>query len=230
MRSENARVLHLKFHIPLKMRPVISGEVASEKKEEIKKIISYHDLKIKNNESVYRIGMSFLKEIEHGKTKHFGFVEMGNRSNDMTLFTYASFLNLNLEKAILVIVEDFSNVEFDRYREKFRDGALGKWKTKEWGDVCVVDHLELNQNKEETLDFMDDLKTEEFAAVLWSLPPTDLQKKIPKLFLNILNKLSSITYMIQPGITKNKPIEKSIEYFKCFDVKVKGILTKEVLA
>lgn len=194
--------------------------------EAISEVVPFYSLKLKNSQDVYKVGMSFVKDITNG-VKHFGFVTMSNLIDDLHLLVYGSFVNYNLKKPVLIVVKDFNDPAFDLYRHHFTAGTIGRWDTNDWGDLCVIDGKQLNTHSENSRSTDFDYLLEEFTAVFWALPSQDVQNVFNRFGLEVLGKIHSVTYVIQAGETKNTNLNKSTEYYQCFDIAVKGVLIRE---
>lgn len=192
----------------------------------INTIVPYFSLKLKNTPTVYKIGTSFLKDIEKGQ-KYFGFTSLSKQLNDLYLLVYASFINYSLKKPVLVVVRDFADISLDPYRSHFTDGTLWNWKTKDWGNLCFVDYKQIIKHSEELKNTDLDLITHEFKAVLWALPAGNVQTELQKSSLVVLDKINSISFVVSAGETKSKDIKKAAEYYQCFHIPVKGVLVEE---
>jgi hypothetical protein len=204
------------------------GEVKVEISEIIDDVIPFFSLNLKNSESVYKIGTSFLKDISKGH-KHFGFISLSKYPDDLHLLVYGSFINYSLKQPVLIVVRDMNDKSLDRYRQNFTEGTLWKWKTIDWGNVCLIDYNQINCHSEEFKNSNLNFITQGFAAVLWALPSGDVQNELQKGSLEILSKINSVTYIVSKGETKNKILKKSAAYYQCFNIPLKGILIGEGL-
>lgn len=191
-------------------------------------VIPFFSLKLKNSASVYKIGTSYLKDIANGQ-KHFGFVSMSKQLDDLPLLVYASFINYSLKKPVLIVVKDINDKAFDKFRANFTKGTLWKWQTNDWGNLCFIDYKQINKYTEELKQLDLSFITDEFVSVLWALPSGNVQDELQKSSLNIISKISSVTFVICKGETKNNDFKKSAAYYQCFDIAIKGILIGENL-
>jgi hypothetical protein len=196
--------------------------------EIVNDIVPFFSLKLKNAPSIYKTGSTFLKDIANGK-KHFGFRALSSQANEIHLLAYASFINYSLKQPVLVVVKDFNDKSFDKYRNNFTTGTLWKWKTKDWGNLCFIDYKQITKHAAEFKHLDIDMITNEFSAVLWSLYGTETEDELQKASLVILGKVNSVTLIVSKGGTKSKDLKKSADYYQCFDIPIKGILVEEEL-
>ncbi len=189
-------------------------------------VLPYLSLKLKNQQMVYKIGQSFIQDIQAG-LKNFAFSTLAERTDDRHLLVYASFINYSLKQPVLVVVKDFKDKSLDKFRANFTSGTLWNWNTKDWGNLCFVDYNEILKYAEEfnTVDLS--FITHEFSAVLWTLPEGNIQDELQKATLPILGKLDSVTFIVSKGKTTNKNVKKAATYYQCFSIPVKGILVGE---
>lgn len=205
-------------------------KIEKEVKEEItrpeREIIPFFSLELEDPAAVYNVGTSFLKDIAEGK-KHFGFCMMADAINDLHLLVYGSFINYSSKKSVLIVVRDINDKSFDKFRMNFTNGSLWKWKTCEWGNVCLVDYKQISGYAEE-FKYLDlDFLTEEFSAVLWALPAGNKKNAPEEDSLNVLSKINSVTFVVGRGRTKSKDLEKMAKRYECFNIPAKGILIGE---
>lgn len=201
----------------------IIDEVQIEINEPISEVIPFFTLKLKNQPTVHKIGTSFLKDISLGH-KYFGFTSLTKNLDDLHLLVYGSFINYTLNRPVLIVVRDINDISLDKYRKDFTKGSLWKWNTYDWGNLCFIDHKQIIEHSEELKHLDLSFITHEFAASLWALPEGNVQNEFQKASLTILGKINSVTFVVDRGKTKNKDLNKSVTYYKCFDIAVKGIL------
>lgn len=199
----------LKFSFPIKKT-----------KEEI---FPFFSLSIKNQLELVRIGKSFIVDIERGQ-KVFAFSNLGEGSSDKHLLAFAGFLNFSLKAPVLVVVNSFKNECWDQYKKNFTQGTLWKWNTLDWGNICFVDSEQMNKQADgfNSLDFS--IITKEFGAILWSLPSSNVEKKFPKNGISILEKVNSVTFLVNSTKNTIADLKKSVAYYDCFGIRFKGVL------
>ena len=191
--------------------------------EEKIKVVPFFELRLENPEAVYKVGHSFLSDIENGK-KHFGFASHVKHGCESMLLVYASFIQHSLKKPVLVVVKDMTSSDLDHHRMKFEEGQLLNWKTWEWGDLCFVDHKQLISTEKEFAKTELEFIHNHFSAILWSLPVGNTNDRFQQVFLSVLGKLNSVTMVVEKGATESKAINKTADYYNCFNVPVKGVL------
>lgn len=203
--------------------------IVSEKMEDIAtvemktKVVPFFELRLHNPEAVYKVGHAFLTDIEKGK-KHFGFTTLSTTESESLLMVYASFIQHSLKKPVLVVTKNIASSDFDIHRKHFNEGMLLNWKTWEWGDLCFVDHSQLLKTEKDFAKTDLDFIHNHFSAILWSLPSGNTHGNFQQVFLSILAKLSSVTMVVEKGVTKSKTINKAADYYNCFNIPVKGVL------
>lgn len=189
-------------------------------------VIPFFSLELKNAPEVYKVGTFFLKDIANGQ-KYFGFACMSKKISDIHLLVYASFINYSLKKPVLVIVKDINDKAFDKYRTNFTQGTLWKWKTNDWANLCFVDYSQVRKFSEELKSLDLNSITDEFGSVLWTLGSGDVQDELQNASLNVLRKISSVTFVVCAGETRGDHLKKATAYYQCFDILPKGILIGE---
>jgi hypothetical protein len=203
------------------VEPIVESilEIKSPKRE----ITPFYELKLQNPEAVYKIGHSYLADIEQGK-KHFGFSNFKEGSGESHLLVYASFIHQALKKPVLIVVQNLEGNSFDRYRSQLTEGNLLGWKTKDWGDLCFVDYRQLTSSENKFNKTNVELINNQFAAILWAMPKGNARDKFQHIFLTMVGNLNSLTLMLEKGVTTSKEVNKTVEYYKCFNVPIKGML------
>lgn len=204
----------------------IVGEIQVHVEEPANEAFPYFSLNLSNQPDVYKIGTSYLKDISAGH-KQFGFTRLTSRMDDLHLLAYGSFINYSLKQPVLLVVRDIDDKSLDKYRSNFTEGTLWKWKTFDWGNLCLIDYKQIVEHSEEFQHIDLNFITHEFAAVLWALPSVNIQDKLQKASLAILGKINSVTFIVGKGGTKSKDLQKSAAYYQCFDIAAKGILLGE---
>jgi hypothetical protein len=126
------------------------------------------------------------------------------------------------------VVQNLKDKHWDQYRSNFRQGTLWKWKTCDWGNVCLIDYVQIGDHLEDFQNPDLNFIAKEFAAILWSLPKENFQSKIKTTRKNILKEISSITFIVESGKTTLKELKEAESYYQWFEVPVKGILKKGV--
>lgn len=184
-------------------------------------------LSLNNQSELYKVGRSFVEDIANNKTQ-FGFASLTDGANDNSLLAYGSFINFTLKRSVLLVVRDLNDKSWDEYRKNFTPGTLWKWNCCDWGDLCLIDYEEIAKHAESFNTFDFNIVADEFAAILWSLPTGDLHKSIPKSAFNILQKINSVTLILNQGKTLGKELKDTIAYYKCFSIPVKGVLVEAV--
>lgn len=217
----------LVFHIPrslLDIKKSIAEKTVQERaKVEHKDVIPFVQMKIANAAELYRITKSYLNDIENGK-KSFGLLPVGLKKNDHYLLALASAVSYSRNNSpVLVVVEDLTSGEWDKYRAQFTKGVLGNWNTCDWGPLCLVDHKELLQQvKAHHIDLK--LIYSEFEVVFWSMPEDHKIPGLKEAYLDILRSLDSISLVVKPGQVNFKELKKLESHFGALGIPLKGIL------
>lgn len=211
---------HLVFNIPNRT-DVVNREIVPVMEEVV--AFPFFTLSIKNQPELFKVGKSFINDIAQNRNQ-FGFTSLFNGGNEKYLLAYASYINYTLKRPVLIVVKNLLDNSFDQYRQNFTPGTLWKWNTWDWGNLCFIDYSQISAHAESfnLLDFK--VITDEFVAVLWSLPEGDLNNYIPRNAFSILEKVSSITMIVSKGKTIIKNLKKAVNYYQCFGIPVKGIL------
>lgn len=217
---------HLVFNIPnLTSKNNISHKPTLKEKTEdfVDEKFPFFSLTIKNQAEVFRVGTSFVNDIQKGQ-KQFGFSSLFKDSNESHILSYASFVNYTLKSPVLIVVKDLSDKTWDQYRGNFTAGSLWKWNCSDWSGLCFIDHkqIALHANSFNNVDF--DEISKPFSAIMWSLPEGDLSNSISKNAISILQKINSVTFLIKEGETSGRKLMEMHSYYKCFGIPVKGVL------
>lgn len=194
--------------------------------EFVSDVIPFFSFKLSNSPAVNQVGNSYIKDLEKGY-KHFAFSSLIKDEEDMSILVYGSFVNYKSRKPVLIVVNDLKHEMFNQYRSNFSKGTLWKWQTHDWGNVCLIDYKQLEKCADDFQKADIDFITHEFQAVFWALPSDNKEApvEIQKVLLPILNKINSVTFITKNGETKTKILKKSADYYNCFNIPVKGILT-----
>lgn len=219
---------HLVFNIPQKSPAShINKTTAPEKAvEEINnEIFPFFSLVIKNQAELFRVGTSFVNDIEKGQ-KQFGFASLSKESNEKHLLAYAGFINFTLKSSVLIVVKDLNDKVWDQYRGNFTAGTLWKWNCSDWGGLCFIDYkqIALHADSFNRADFGE--ISSRFSSVMWSLPDGELHDFIPQNAISILGKINSVTFVASAGETPMRKLMKMRAYYQCFGIPVKGVLTE----
>lgn len=194
--------------------------------EIVEEVYPFSSLKIKNQMELFRIGKTFVKDIEQGQ-KQFGFASLSNCYCEEQLLAYGSFINYTLKRPVLIVVKDLKDKFWDQYRANFSKGTIWKWNCSDWGNLCFVDYAQINSQSSGTNSLNFEIIAKDFAAVMWALPRTDVNAHVPRNALNILEKMNSITFVLKKGKALAKDAKKAAAYYQCFGISVKGFLTEE---
>jgi hypothetical protein len=217
----------LVFYIPkslLEVKELIIEKITHDSlPKNSSEVIPYTQLKIKNTSEVYKVSKSFISDLETGK-KSFGLLSLKIDSNDLSLLAIASCLSYTQNNcSVLLVVKDLSSAQWTKYNSQFAEGRLGDLKTKEWGNLCLLDYRELlNSSKNKQVDFK--FIYSEFDAVFWSLPEESKINNLKEVYLDILRSLDSISISLKPGQISVKDIMKVEQYYNSLGIPLKGIL------
>lgn len=193
-------------------------------KKTTEEIFPFFSLPLKNQAELVRIGKSFIADVERGQ-KSFGFSSLEEGSTEQHLLAFAGFLNFSLKAPVLMVVSSFKDSCWEQFKDNFTEGTLWKWKTHDWANLCIVDHEQINMHGDSfnSLDF--NIITKEFGAILWSLPKSNVEKTFPKNTFSIMEKVNSITFLANKAESSITELKKSVFYYDCFGIKLKGVLT-----
>lgn len=182
-------------------------------------------LPIKNQSELYKIGKSFISDIEKGLSV-FGFASVSKNDCEKHLLAYGSFIHYTLKRPVLIIVEDLSACSWDKYRKNFSMGSLWSWECSDWSGLCFVDYSQIKKHADRFNFLNFGSVTNEFAAVIWSLPLAPLDNVFPKNAISILEKINSITLLVKKGETLARDLKQVVSYYQSFEIPLKGILTE----
>jgi len=215
------------FYIPkslLDIKKSIAEKLVQDKSaHQQKEVIPFMQLKVANAADLYRVTKSYSEDIDNGK-KSFGLVSVGLKPNDFYLLGIASGVSYSRNNSpVLIVVNDLSSPEWDKYRLWFNKGLLGSWTTHEWGPLCLIDHKELlQQYKHNHMDLK--LIYSEFESVFWAMPEENKLPDFREAYLDILRSLDSISVVVKPRQVTLKEVKKVEERFKSLGIPMKGIL------
>lgn len=223
----------LKIHVPKSLKAKLvalqSPSLTENKKvtEKFKRevsVIPFAELKCNNLQEVYRVTKSFVKDVENENKKNFSFSAIGKVEIDLYLVTLASCLSYLRNNAhVCIVLEDMNSIELLKINSHFAKGTFGYCDTYEWGNLTILDYKQITKHaklmKFDVSDFVN-----EFDTVVWQSPTEKTKKDLNETYVDIISKISSVTFMLNPNGQELSEILIEKKKFENLGLKLKGIL------
>ncbi len=208
-------------------RDIVSALILPEVTEKLIETIPFNEIELKNKVEILKIAKTFVADIEKGN-KIFAF--KGISTQDLvddslsSVGLTASYLRNN--SAVLFFLEDFSRSYISKHRKKMTPGSLGRFKTYEWGNVCIVDLSEDEQSMISVQKLDLEILTNEFDAIFWNVGDDSKMNK-SNLILTLLGISKSWTMVLDQTKAKYREIKKVQKNFENFGITLKGLMKSE---
>ncbi len=221
----------LVFHLPKSLKEVKSKIRSTLRDQRIVKhqeiIAPFLSLNIQNAPATYAVVKSYLSDISAGK-KNFGFTSLGKNINDLTILGIGSCISYSMDNApVLMVVNNINAPEWDKYRASFSSGQLGKWKTYDWANLCLIDYNEILSNSMESIQLDLKIINEEFTSVLWTLPSIEQSNSLKQFYITVFKNLDSVALIVPKLPVEFKKIAKIESFYSSIGIRLKGILKGE---
>jgi hypothetical protein len=194
-----------------------------------------HYYRAKDHMELFKVGSSFLKDFKSG-LKNFSVIghEM-NEEREKTVFGLASYFNYHTEETdVAIITSEFQNSFYSNFlgdleqrdRAVFDEDLTYKFFIGRGFELIEFSELRKVERKLKNYDFeyfLDDL-SDRFDIVLWDIPDIDTLDKNKELFFPIIRTLDNVSIVVKENHSKIGNINEIINYFKRYQVKIKGLL------
>lgn len=188
----------------------------------------------KDHMELFKVGSSYMKDFKSG-LKNFSFSSYGLREErEKTVFGVCSYFNYHEDIDILIITSDFFNSFFHHYvghyEENYRSFCneefqllfrLGKG-----FDIVDFENLKKAEKDIRHVDFesyLDELLSS-YDLVLWDLPEISILDSTKEVYFPIVRNLDNVSLIVGANVTKSIEIHNLLEYFKKYQVNIKGLL------
>ena len=227
--QEEKSTFGLIFHWPESLKEIKSKIRASLSRKTVierqKDVVPFLELNIKNAPSVYAITKSYIEDIKQKNKKNFGFTSANTNVSDLILLGIGSCISYSLDNMpVLLVVNNTMSPDWDKYRKNFTPGTIGRWKTYDWGNICLLDYNEILSTSLESPQIDLKIINEEFGSVLWSLPPIEQSENLKQFYISVFKSLDSVAMVIPELPAKFSEVEKIQKFYSSIGVPLKGIL------
>jgi|GEM_PF-707410 len=229
--DRNIKSGRLEIYLPKSLRnikkDIVSALILPEISEKLVEAIPFNELVLSNKVDILKIAKSFISDIEKD-LNIFSFKGIkAKKEVDDSIVSIASTVSyLRNNSSVLLFLENFSHSSVAKYRKKMTPGSLGRFKTYEWGNVCIIDLSESDQSKISIQKIDLEILFNEFDAIFWNMGDDENQNN-SNLMLTLLGISKSWTMVLNQSKSTYKEIQKAQKHFENFGINLKGIMKSE---
>jgi hypothetical protein len=186
--------------------------------------------KIKNHKDLYNLGKSYLKDLSEGsKCFGLGYVNDKQMSVD-TILGLGSYFRYHTNLRVCCLIDVQRHLE--ALESHLGAGPVTNLKSfseelqMDMYSTTLMDMIDIHQMERSNIDFRDLVKKiyNSYDVVFVELPEVSSMDQKRNLFFPLVNILDNISLILKFKDSTYSAIEKEVEFFKKYDVKVKGVL------
>ncbi|PIP96578.1 MAG: hypothetical protein COW00_19380 [Bdellovibrio sp. CG12_big_fil_rev_8_21_14_0_65_39_13] len=214
-----------------------SKRVEYEKHTLLKKKGKQHNgyyYRAKDHVELFKTGSSYLKDFKDGE-KNFSFISVGlDNVREKTVFGIASFFNYHSDCRIGIVTDHFEKSfyqqfvgELEKVERQILDEDLPFYVFEGKGfEIIELSNLKNVERKIKDHDFENFVEKmiDSYDLLLWDLPDMDSLKANKELYFPVIRVLDNISLIVSANQTKFKDIQNIIDYFKRYQIRIKGML------
>ena len=204
-------------------------------RDKSQKTVSYY-YRAKNHFDLYKMGFSFQENFKE-KIKSFAFNSLDLKEDqEKTIIGLVSYFAYHEDIKITVVTEDFENSFYSKFMTNVLNSAKSfpleniPYKVFSEGKIDFIEFNELlkieDKMKEHTIENVVGSLVEESDIIFWDLPSTVEMDKKRELFFPINRKIERVSFILEENKSKFKEIEKVIDYYKKYNIKIKGSILR----
>ncbi|MCP4912851.1 MAG: hypothetical protein GY909_07010 [Oligoflexia bacterium] len=188
----------------------------------------------KDHMELFKVGSSYMRDYKSG-LKNFSFSSFGlKEAREKTVFGICSYFNYHSDVDVCIVTSEYEESFYKEYvgyikadEDHLTDEKIPFDVTRAKG-FDVVEYAAFKkaerQLKENNLeDLIDDLLTK-YDVVLWDLPEMGVLDSNKEVYFPIIRTIDNVSFIIGQDRTKNSDIHTLLNYYKRYQVPVKGLL------
>jgi len=214
-----------------------SKRVEYEKHTLLKKKGKQHNgyyYRAKDHVELFKTGSSYLKDFKDGE-KNFSFISVGlDNVREKTVFGIASFFNYHSDCRIGIVTDHFEKSFYHQFvgglekvERRIVDEDLPFYVYEGKGfEIIELSNLRNVERKIKDNDFENFVEKmiDSYDLLLWDLPDMNSLKANKELYFPVIRVLDNISLIVSANETKFKDIQNIIDYFKRYQIRIKGML------
>lgn len=188
----------------------------------------------KDHMELFKVGSSYMRDFKSG-LKNFSFSSFGlKEAREKTVFGICSYFNYHSDVDVCIITSEYEESFYKEYVGYIKADEISLTDEKIPFDVTrakgfdVVEYAAFKkaerQLKENNLeDLIDDLLMK-YDVILWDLPEMGVLDSNKEVYFPIIRTIDNVSFIIGQDRTKNSDIHTLLNYYKRYQVPVKGLL------
>jgi hypothetical protein len=191
----------------------------------------------KDHMELYKVGSSYMVDYNNG-LKSLAF--SGNSlkaQREKSVFGVTSYFNYHIDVKICIITMSFfesfyheiiGELDYSSVRALDEDFEY-KVFNGEGFDILEFTELKKIERKLRHYDFeyFLDVLVESYDLILWDLPDMEVLNSNRELYFPIVRTLDNVSIIVGENFSKFKHIEEIIDYFKRYQINIKGVLVNK---
>ncbi|MBT5092872.1 MAG: hypothetical protein HOM21_01430 [Halobacteriovoraceae bacterium] len=188
----------------------------------------------KDHVELFKMGSSYLRDFKDG-IKSFAFSCVGLPTDrEKTVFGVSAFFNYHSDVNMVIVTENFDSSFYSEFVGKFEtekrnvpeEDLFYKVHVAKGFEVIELTELGKIERKIRNYDFEDflDHLVDSYDLVLWDLPEIDSMNSFKELYFPVIRTLDNVSLIVGQNKNMMDDITQMIEYFKRYQVTIKGLL------
>lgn len=188
----------------------------------------------KDHVELFKTGSSYLKDFKDGE-KNFSFISVGlDDVREKTVFGVASFFNYHSDCRVGIVTDHFEKSfyhqfigDLEKEQRNIVDEELG-FHVFVGNGFEIIEFANLKNVERKIKDndfeaFVEKL-VDSYDLILWDLPDLEALKSNKELFFPVIRILDNVSMIVSENTTKFKDMQTIMDYFRRYQIRVKGML------
>lgn len=191
----------------------------------------------KDHMELYKVGSSYMIDYNSG-LKSIAFCGNSLRpEREKSIFGVTSYFNYHINLKVCIVTMSFHESfyhemtgDLDYRSEKALDENFDyKVFSGQGFDIIEFSELKKVERKLRHHDFeyFLDVLVEDYDLVLWDLPELEILNSNKELYFPIVRTVDNVSIIVGENYSKYKHIEQMIDYFKRYQINIKGVLVNK---
>tara|TARA_R110002072_G_scaffold276051_2_gene437696 strand:+ start:37226 stop:38587 length:1362 start_codon:yes stop_codon:yes gene_type:complete len=188
----------------------------------------------KDHMELFKVGSSYMRDYKSG-LKNFSFSSFGLKTEkEKTVFGICSYFNYHEDIDVCIITSDFEQSFYQEYIGSINKESFNYLSEEIPFDIIKAkgfDAIEYSSFriaerglKEHNLEDLISEIFKSYDVVLWDLPDMGVLDSNKEVYFPIIRTLDNVSFVIGQDRTKNSEIHTLLNYYKRYQVPVKGLL------
>lgn len=188
----------------------------------------------KDHVELFKTGSSYLKDFKDGE-KNFSFVSTGlDQVREKTVFGIASFFNYHSDCKVAIVTDHFEKSFYQQFvgeLEKEEKTIVNEdlpFYIYAGNGFDLIEYTVLRQVerkiKEADFETFIEKLVDQYDLILWDLPEIESMKANKELYFPMIRVIDNVSLIVSENKTKFVEMQKIIDYFRRYQIRVKGML------